>query len=288
MSSIIKNIPYLLFGLGALGSFQACTTTKKATHQTKKQVKSTANFYNVPVVPDAIPPPPESQKIYDPTYFLREDDYLTEPTKPDFTAPKQALQVIQNYREAAQQLKNLLDQSSPKLDSLEKHYVSLTQLKTTSRDEDQKQIKALNSELAKLKGESFLRSLELSQARKAHQNALFALNIEATPGRIRRERFFSPAIRAHHVARVKLDLYFTRVFNQQDRVTFRLIDAANNEIPLEAIQGSFNQPRLQVMLIPKADQQVFFKGKYIVYVILNNSKEHIQNQTIGLTEFTLR
>lgn len=288
MSSIIKNITYLLFGLGTLGTFQACTTTKKASHQTKKQVKSTASFYNVPITPGTAPHLSKPNKTYDPSYFLTADDYLTEPTKPDFTTPKQALQVIQNYREAAQQLKNLLDQSSPNLDSLEKHYVNLTQLKATPHDEEQKQIKALNSELAKLKGESFLRSLELSQARKAHQNALFTLNIEATPGRIRRERFFSPAIRAHHVARVKLDLYFTRVFNQQDRVTFRLTDAANNEIPLETIQGPFNQPRLQVMLIPKADQPVFFKGKYIVYVILNNSKEHIQNQTIGLTEFTLR
>ncbi|OJJ18704.1 hypothetical protein BKI52_24170 [marine bacterium AO1-C] len=273
----MKGIYHLWFSLVTLLTFQACTSTKNIAKKPQKQTPK-AFYENIPV---------SSTKTYDPTYFLKDmpSELILDPPNINPTNP---IEAIQSYRLRAQQLRNLLDSSLNVVDSLEKSFEAISKLKPTSQDENQKVIKALKNELADLKGENLMLSFKVSKAQRAHQNALFALQMQATPGRIKREKYFSAAIRARNVSMVKVNIYLTRALEPTDEVVIKLMDEANNEIPLQSIKGSFNQPNMQLMLTPDANQRTFFKGKYTIYLILNNSKQKIQEQTIGMTTFTLK
>ena len=148
----------------------------------------------------------------------------------------------------------------------------------TERNSLASQTQSLQTELSKLKNDS--------------QNALFALNVRAVPGKVRRSRF-SPSNRARRTDRVQIQFKLTRAPSAEETIVVKLFDATNKEIPLKpSYRNNIGKPsptNQQLIVEPDVDaKRKFSRGNYSIRLFLTNVNQGINNQSIGIAEFSLR
>lgn len=196
------------------------------------------------------------------------------------------------YRVEAGRLKKLLENSQDKVDSLQKAYDEISAGSGSTLAEYRKQIEQLTTERNSLASQNQSLQAELSKVKDDNQNALFALTVRAVPGEIRRNRF-SPSTRARRTDRVQISFQLSRAAAPNENIMLKLFDATNKEIPLKpSYRNNIGKPtptNQQLIVEPDVDaKRKFSRGNYSIRLFLTNVNQGINNQSIGIAEFSLR
>ncbi|HAS40989.1 MAG TPA: hypothetical protein DCS93_10935 [Microscillaceae bacterium] len=196
------------------------------------------------------------------------------------------------YRLEASRLKKLLEDSEDKVDSLQKAYDEIAAGSGSTLAEYRKQIEQLTTERNSLASQNQSLQAELSKTKNDSQNALFALSVRAVPGEVRRNQF-SPSTRARRTDRVQVQFKLTRAPSPEENIVVKLFDATNKEIPLKpSYRNNIGKPtptNQQLIVEPDVDaKRKFSRGNYSIRLFLTNVNQGINNQSIGIAEFSLR
>lgn len=196
------------------------------------------------------------------------------------------------YRVEAGRLKKLLEDAQDKVDSLQKAYDEISAGSGSTLAEYRKQIEQLTTERNSLASQNQTLQAEMSKLKNDSQNALFALTVRAIPGELRRSRF-SASTKARNTDRVQVSFQLTRAPAANENIVIKLFDATNKEVPLKpAYRNNIGKPtptNQQIIVEPDSDaRRKFSRGNYSIRLFLTNVDQGINNQSIGIAEFSLR
>lgn len=196
------------------------------------------------------------------------------------------------YRVEAGRLKKLYENAQDKADSLQKLYDEISAGSGSTLTEYRKQIEQLTTERNGLASQNQTMQAELSKLKNDTKNALFALTVRAIPGELRRSKF-SPSTKAKNTDRVQLSFQLTRAPAANENIMVKLFDATNKEIPLKpTYRNNIGKPtptNQQLVVEPDSDaRRKFSRGNYSIRLFLTNVDQGINNQSIGIAEFSLR
>ncbi|OJJ18703.1 hypothetical protein BKI52_24165 [marine bacterium AO1-C] len=194
------------------------------------------------------------------------------------------------YRTEAARLKNLLEGFESKVDSLQKAYDEIAVSSGATLAEYRKQIEQLTTERNNLANKVQHSSKQSVKPAKENGMALFAVNIQATSGKIYQGRF-KTITRALLADRIRVIFTLTRAPSSNEKIVIKLFDSSNQEIALindyQNKSGSLTATQ-QLIIKPAIDApQKFSRGNYSIRLFLSNTKQGIQNQPIGIGEFSL-
>ncbi|OJJ18702.1 hypothetical protein BKI52_24160 [marine bacterium AO1-C] len=196
------------------------------------------------------------------------------------------------YRLEAARLKKLLEDSEDKVDSLQKAYDEIAAGSGSTLAEYRKQIEQLTTERNSLASQNQSLQAEISKLKDDNKNPLFAESLRVIPGEIQRGRF-SPSTRARRTDRLQVQFKLTRASSPEENIVIKLFDATNKEIPLKpSYRNNIGKPtptNQQFIVEPDVDaKRKFSRGNYSIRMFLTNVNQGINNQSIGIAEFSLR
>ncbi|HAS40991.1 MAG TPA: hypothetical protein DCS93_10945 [Microscillaceae bacterium] len=194
-----------------------------------------------------------------------------------------------SLRMEAIRLSQLLEHSKYRLDSLQNAIA--TKLDIFILREYRRQMEQVTTERNNLANQNQQLMARLAQSAKGDQS-LFAFKMSVVPGQIHNNRF-SPSIKARNTDRLQISFLLTRALSAEENIVIKLFDATNNEIPLIAdYRSQLGKPtptNQQIIIKPATNNlRKFIRGNYSVRLYLTILDEDINNQSIGIAEFSLR
>lgn len=198
------------------------------------------------------------------------------------------------YRTELRSLKKLLEKVESNLDSLQRAYNEIFSLGGSTLADYRKHIESLTTQRNSLASQNQVLQAKLNRLEKAdnHTVALFVLEIRVIPSVFHQNRVHA-TYEARNANQLQVQFKLSRSPAFNDKIVVKLFDGFNQEIPLsknyqkQLIIHRFANQKLVVE--PDTDtKQKFTRGNYSIRLFLTNPQQGIQNQAIGIAEFSLR
>lgn len=200
-----------------------------------------------------------------------------------------------NSQAKVAQLQKQLKELQSKLDNVQKQYDDLLASTGISNLEYEQRLRNITDERNNLAAENQKLQQELLAATGNADNrtAIFATNMKALPGELRRDKF-SASTRSQNTDRVEVAFRLSRAPKPTESLIFKVFDPLSGEIPLKPqyrneLSAPADPVNQKVML---EFEQGFLNrrasGDYVVHLYLTDINKGLENQEIGLVKFNLK
>lgn len=178
------------------------------------------------------------------------------------------------YDSVSRKYQELMDGSGSSIAQLQAQIENLTQ----ERNNLMKENNELKADIIKVTGNA------------DNRTALFTTSFKAIPGRIQRGKFRDQA-RARKTDVIQTNFNLSRPPKPTENLDIKLFDAANKEIPLKPSYRNeltnASDPTKQSIKL-EAESYKFVRGPYSVRVYMTDVEKGVEQNEIGIAEFSLK
>ncbi|MEO1652691.1 MAG: hypothetical protein AAFU64_04025 [Bacteroidota bacterium] len=200
-----------------------------------------------------------------------------------------------NARVKIGQLQKQLKDLQGKLDDVQQKYNDLLASSGTSSDEYKKLIQELTAERNSIAQENQRLQRELLSVKKDAESPIFALDMSAVPGELKKGRF-SASRRSQNTDRVEVTFKLSRAPKPTENLIFKVFDATNQEIPVKPLyRNELNSPadptdqkitlEFEIGFLDRRAEGVYVTRLYLTDV---NKGVEMENKPIGFAQFEVK